>query len=130
MPTPHSIQPCSSTAPVLEATIIANLRALDDGEDAFLAELARVFRSESPSRIAGIRRCSATHASSRLVGMVHALKGSARTLGLVRLADVCQQIESAATEGQFPPPAMLQRLDAEYTAATRALAALGLRQDR
>lgn len=111
-------------APLLDPTIVANLRDLDDGVGEFLAEVVGVFRSEAPSRIRAIS--SAGGNCRELVAIVHALKGSARTIGLLRFAALCQQIESGAKEGRAPDGPTVARLKAEYAAATRALDALPL----
>lgn len=114
--------------PAIDLQIIENLRALDDGGDEFLREVVGVFRAESPARLEAIRRAAEGGAARELVGVAHALKGSARTLGLVRLAAVCQEIESQAKSGSCPGPATLRQLDDEYAAVTGALAEAGVRE--
>lgn len=127
--TPSSV-PCASGAPqpALDLQVIENLRALDDGGDEFLREVVGVFRAESPARLEAIRRAVAGGAARDLVSVAHALKGSARTLGLVRLAAVCQAIESQAKAGACPGADTLRQLDDEYAAVTGALADAGVRE--
>jgi HPt (histidine-containing phosphotransfer) domain-containing protein len=127
MPTPSTTLP-ASTLPPIDLAVIENLRALDDGGDGFLAEVLGMFRAESPARLSAIRCAAAGSGGRELVDVAHALKGSARTLGLLRLADVCQAIESLAKDGQRPDPAILRQLDLEYAAVSGALAAAGVRE--
>jgi HPt (histidine-containing phosphotransfer) domain-containing protein len=128
MTTMPASTPSRPLLPPIDAQVIENLRALDDGGDEFLLEVLSVFRAESPLRLAAIRRAAAGSASRELVGVAHALKGSARTLGLVRLAEVCQEIESLGKSGDCPSEEVLRRLEAEYTAVTEALASVGVRE--
>jgi HPt (histidine-containing phosphotransfer) domain-containing protein len=124
MSAPLSASPADTRLPVLDAGIFANLRELDADEAGFLADVVTLFRAETPPRIAEIRRCTAANAARDLAGVAHALKGSARALGLLRFAEAGQQIESIGMAGRLPCATMLQRLESEFDSATRALAEL------
>lgn len=128
MPTSSVPLPSGSQPPAIDSQVIENLRALDDGGDEFLREVIGVFRAESPSRLAAIRRAASGGAPRELVNVAHALKGSARTLGLVMLAGVCQEIESLAKSGECPAEDLLRRLDGAYAGVTPALAGVGVRE--
>lgn len=127
MPSPVASLRSGGSLPPIDPQVIASLRALDDGGDEFLAEIVGLFRAESPSRLAAIRRAASADACRELVSAAHALKGSARTLGLLRLAEVCERIESVAKAGGCPDDDTLRTLDQEYAAVTGALAGLGVR---
>ncbi len=124
MPKALATPPAGASIPLIDLRVIANIRALDDGADEFLPEIVAMFRAESPARLAQIRRAASARDCRRLVSVAHALKGSARTLGLFRLAEACQQVESLARVGGDPDGDTLQCLDREYAAATAALAGL------
>lgn len=108
--------PLAPDLPVVDRRILGNLQALDD-DDGFVAELAEVFLTESPVRSAALADGARAGRVAELVSMAHAFKGAARTLGLARVAAVCQEIESGAKEGRVPAAALLARLDVEVRAA-------------
>ena len=102
--------------PVMDLQILARLQGMDD-DGTFVAELAAVFLTEAPIRGTAIRGCSHAGRPADVVGLAHALKGSAASLGLVRVQEASRVIEATARRGQVPGAEALARLDRELAAA-------------
>ena len=80
---------------VINWTHLSELRA-DMGDETF-AEVINLFLQEVQS---GIERLSRERSASDLVSEFHMLKGSALSLGLTDLANICANAESMANAGQ------------------------------
>lgn len=64
-------------------------------------ELLRRFAAEAAKNLAENRSALENYSASTLKCNAHKLKSAARTIGAERLAEVCVEIESAATSGDF-----------------------------
>lgn len=76
-------------------------------------ELTTLFLQEAPARLASARAAQATGDVAQLRAMAHSLKSSAGQMGAVRVALLCEQIET-----QDPPPDFAQavsELDEEFS---------------
>jgi two-component system sensor histidine kinase/response regulator len=85
-----------SAAPIVDREA-ALLRM--DGDHELLAEVQQVFVSDSPRRLAAIRGAVANRDAERLRAEGHDLRGSAGTLGALRLVEAARALERAGTEG-------------------------------
>ncbi len=110
--------------PVLDASQIADLVALDKGKGAVFAQFVDLFVSGGGERIAQLRRHSESGDTVALADAAHALRGAAGNVGAVRLSGLCERIELAA-KGQDIGAArdIVALLDAEYAATRAALVA-------
>ncbi len=81
--------------PVLDPATIASLRELsDDGE--FLKEIAGIFLSDTPERIAELERSQAAGDTVTFTRAAHSIKGSAANIGATALGAIASRLESAA----------------------------------
>jgi HPt (histidine-containing phosphotransfer) domain-containing protein len=106
--------------PVIDQRVLANLRALDD-DGTFVSDLVEVFLTESPVRLAALQGLVTTRKFADVMSLAHALKSAARSLGLARMAEACEVVETAGREGRVPDRAALLELETRYASATGAL---------
>jgi HPt (histidine-containing phosphotransfer) domain-containing protein len=94
-----------------------------DESPSLLAELIEVFLSETPQRIAAMRRAVRGGAAGALRMAAHALRGSSTYLGARGMAEICRALE-ALTEAESVDGALLliDRLDHEFQQVKVALA--------
>jgi PAS domain S-box-containing protein len=93
-------------------------RSLGEGyEEGLLGELYALFAKDSPQRVQRMKDAWNANDMTALSKEAHALKGSSRSLGLLRLGQVCQQLEKQ--EGDLK--AALERLEDEFASASQAL---------
>ena len=106
---------------VLDEATVDELRALFAGSD--VTVLVQLFLDHADERLAQIR---STHASGDVDGFrqaCHTVKGSSATLGALRLAAVCSDLEAEAREGRLPPTAAVDALAVELERASGAMRA-------
>ena len=84
----------AKTGTVLDAALAANLRSLEEeGGREFIVDLVETFLRSSKERIEALRDALAADDPEALGAAAHSLKGSAATLGAMRLARLCREIE-------------------------------------
>src|SRR5919201_3030968 len=109
-----------AAAEAVDASVLDRLEAAT-GDPAFVAELVETFLREGPALLRTIRRSDVDDVRRA----AHTLKSNARTFGATALAELCQELESAANTPGFDAAADLPvRIEAEYA---RVAAALGAR---
>jgi HPt (histidine-containing phosphotransfer) domain-containing protein len=89
----------------------SELRALG-GEDAdsMVDELIDMYLEESIVLLEAIQRDHQSSQPQCLARSSHALRSPSATLGALRLAEHCRQVEEASTRGALPPDAVIQEL--------------------
>jgi CheY-like chemotaxis protein/HPt (histidine-containing phosphotransfer) domain-containing protein len=112
-----------SAPPVLDRTVLARLQAeLGDDEPEIIAELIEMFLADSPQQLASMRAALADGAAEIVQRAAHSLKASSASMGAQRLAAACANVELLARDRQLDEiAASLERLDADYAQAERAL---------
>jgi two-component system, sensor histidine kinase and response regulator len=75
--------------------------AIAGGDPALVRELARVFLSELPAKLAALRRATAAGDSEQIRQVAHALKGSAAGVGARAAADASRRLESLGYSGNL-----------------------------
>ena len=88
-----------SALPVLDPTILENLRRLGDQE--FLESLIDDAAQELPQMLGLLMDCWERGNCSQVMQMAHAIKGSASTLGAVRVARLAAEIEEQGKSGRL-----------------------------
>jgi len=112
-------------APCLDPAIIEQLVDLDDGGTGLITELFGLFQEDTPDRLAKL----AVHLEAGEAGpaseLAHALKGSAGTMGAVKLREIAQEIEKATRSGRVDPPivALMPSLNEAYQEVCQAFGA-------
>jgi HPt (histidine-containing phosphotransfer) domain-containing protein len=98
------IDPAAAERPVEAAVIdwakLDELRALQaEGEPDFAQEMVALFLENAPQLITAIRQSIDDLAPPELQRSAHTLKGSSASLGAVRLAELCAELEKLGREG-------------------------------
>ncbi|HET7273437.1 MAG TPA: Hpt domain-containing protein, partial [Rubrobacter sp.] len=101
----------------LDRAAIEDLRELG-GQEMF-SELARTFIDDAGSNLAALRKSVEEGDASSVELIAHTLVGSSGNMGASRMASICSQIESGASEE--PTAALLERLEAEFERVRSAL---------
>lgn len=83
------------------------------GDD--FAELSQLFRQDSPKRLNAMREHLQCGNLPELVRVVHALSGSAASMGATRLSDLCRTFETRLKAGSSDDaPQRLEHISAEF----------------
>lgn len=114
-------------AVTLDPSVLAEMRVeLDDGDGEFVDSVIEAFLEQSSELVATVERAIAAGDRSQLHLAAHTLKGSARSLGAVRLAVLSERLEQGdETLTELAPVAASARVE---LGAVRA--ALGLERQR
>lgn len=102
------------------------LERLRDGMDAeFVIELIGDFFASAPEMLAHMRQKLAQHQAEELRLAAHTLKANSASLGLLRLAELCQKLEELGKADQLDDAtaAYLTEAEAAYEQARVALEA-------
>jgi histidine phosphotransfer protein HptB len=111
-----------SIVPIIDPEAIENLRSLSPDDDSFVRELIGVFLSDTPERIAELRRALESGDASLFVRAAHSIKGSSSNLGASRLRAVAERLEhSSRTAGLAGLTPGLGDLEAEFATARTEL---------
>jgi two-component system sensor histidine kinase/response regulator len=86
---------------------------------ALIVDLVGLFLRDAPGRVEAIERALATPDAEALRQAAHALRGSSRTLGAVRMAGLCRELEEIGASGSVTGAAPLVAQLKEGLALTR-----------
>jgi HPt (histidine-containing phosphotransfer) domain-containing protein len=114
-------------APILDDTVIAELRESTGGDDDFVRELVEAYVSEAMGYLAAMTAAAAAADPAAIVLPAHTLKSSSATLGAMRLAAISRGIEEAARAGREDGLAAdVEQAHLTWAATLKALTAAGL----
>jgi HPt (histidine-containing phosphotransfer) domain-containing protein len=83
--------------PLFDPGAIEQLRKVaGDEASIFIAEVAQLFLQETRKSLVELQRAAAAGDRDGAARIAHSLKSSAATLGLMRLSEACQQLETDA----------------------------------
>ncbi len=103
---------CESIDPEVMIELLDLSRSCESGD--FLGELIDMFYGELGSRLASIREASSSGQFAELDERAHEFKGSCLSLGLARMAALCNQLETLAREGSVEgAQALLEQIEGE-----------------
>ncbi len=105
--------PCMSAA--AQTAGMDELTAMRDmfGED--FAELAVLYLTDSPRRIAALQMAAASKDAAQAARVAHSLSGSCASIGAISLASLCQALEIACKAGNLDRiDSKLQAIGIEY----------------
>ena len=94
----------------------------DDGSD-FVVELIDLYLHGTPQRIQAIREAALEKEWVVLRLTAHTLKGSSSTLGLHRVAQVCEELEATSLSFSDVVDGLAQALESRFVEAREALIA-------
>jgi HPt (histidine-containing phosphotransfer) domain-containing protein len=109
--------------PIIEAEAIANLRALNPGDnDEFLKEIVAIYLEDTPQRIAELEASLAAEEVGTFMRAAHSIKGSSSDLGALRLRAAAETLEHGAKKnGLTGVEAGIATVKLEFAAAESAL---------
>ena len=91
--TPATAESDSPTPVTLDHSVLRSFHALcADDESGVIEELVDVYLDSTPRQLESLRGAIAAHDVPGAVGTLHSMKGSAATIGAVRLAKLCRQV--------------------------------------
>jgi len=106
----------------LDATVLADIRALSGPGEDLLAEVVKLFVADVPDQLVTLRAALDARDAVAARRIAHRLKGSALATGARRLAAACASVEDAAREGDVDrAAAAAATLDDEFRAVRAAL---------
>lgn len=109
----------------LDTTAVQALRESTGDDAAFVAELVRAFLDDSPAQVAALRTAIASGNAGDVRREAHTLKSNAATFGIVRLPQLCRDLENRASTGNLEGAEELAASISDGLAAARpALEAL------
>ena len=113
----------SRDEPVLDATVIASLRALEeDGVPGLLGELVDLFLSDTPARMRNLEDALDGGDAAGVEAEAHALKSSCGNVGATALADLFKEIEALGRDAQMQSvPSLVARTRGEFDDVEQAL---------
>jgi two-component system sensor histidine kinase/response regulator len=87
---------------VLDESVLQELRALTaEGEADIVEQLLRMFILETPGRIENIRGSAIAGNARGVLQTAHLLKGTCRQLGVMAIAEMCQELEARGQSGDL-----------------------------
>ncbi len=103
--------------------MLAGLRGLqEEGEPDVLEELIGLFFEEAPPKLAALREAIEEGDARAVERVAHTLKGSSGSMGAPRMSALCGELERVGgSEDLTRAPGLLDRLEAEFDRACRAL---------
>jgi two-component system sensor histidine kinase/response regulator len=87
---------------LLDESVLEELHGLAmEGEPDIVEQLISMFVLETPGRIENIRGSASAGNPRGVLQTAHLLKGTCRQLGLVAMADICQELETSGKSGDL-----------------------------
>ncbi len=106
------VSSCESIDPEVMIELLDLSRSCESGD--FLGELIDMFYGELGSRLASIGEAASRGQFAELDERAHEFKGSCLSLGLARMAALCNQLETLAREGSVEgAQALLEQIERE-----------------
>jgi PAS domain S-box-containing protein len=121
--------PSASPAPArgiprLDTQLLGHLRSLDGGAGRVLRDVVERFLKTSSMRLQEVQEAAAAGDGAAVARHAHGLRGVSGTVGALALADVCGELERAASSGTGPIAApLLDALASECNAVGAELRA-------
>lgn len=114
----------ADAVPPLDAKVIGELRELQDGgSPGLLAELIDLFLKQGEEKLVELRQALESRNDAVLGRIAHTLKGSAGSLGALRLSGICRELEGALRGNAWPEAEeRVSEVEAEFARVRTALA--------
>jgi HPt (histidine-containing phosphotransfer) domain-containing protein len=113
-----------ASVPTLDPQVLEELRAFSDEEQDLAEELISLFLDDSPTQLLALQTALCETNLPELERHSHRLKGSAGSIGALRLREICAEIEENARKGQPPQSVDAGTLTYEMEALRTALASV------
>ncbi|HEY7023821.1 MAG TPA: Hpt domain-containing protein [Candidatus Limnocylindrales bacterium] len=85
--------------PILDRSVVDELRDSVGGDEDFIADLVSTFVSEGRSHFAAMQAAADASDAAAIVRPAHTLKSSSAALGAMRLSAIAREIETAGRDG-------------------------------
>ncbi|MGG6242071.1 response regulator [Nodosilinea sp. AN01ver1] len=110
-------------AVTFDPLVLARLRkAMGDDTGETIAELIDFYLADTPILLKSIKTAVLQQDLNELQRLAHGLKSSSASLGVMRLSQLCRQLEELAPSGNFKKAAaVLEDVDAEYHTVEMAI---------
>jgi HPt (histidine-containing phosphotransfer) domain-containing protein len=108
--------------PTLDRRVLEELREFSDEEQDLAEELVTLFLEDSPEQLLALQTALQCANLAEVEQRSHRLKGSAGSIGALRLREICAEIESFARNGKPPDVGDTAVLREELEALRGALA--------
>jgi two-component system, sensor histidine kinase and response regulator len=105
----------------LDMKALANIRELDDGEGAILAEVVGIFFDETARHLGGLRNAVAAKDAGELARVAHAFKSASGNVGASGVVKLCRELERIGRSGELADAAPLLREIEQQVEAVRPL---------
>lgn len=105
-------------APTLDTSVLEELRQYSDEEQDLADELIEIFLEDSPKQLMALQRALQNADFGEVEKRSHRLKGSAGSIGALRLREICEALEITARVGTGP---IVPTADADVAAEMEAL---------
>ena len=113
--------------PLLDDSVLTELRASIGGDEEFVRDLVSTFLAEEPANLQQIVDAAARGDAEAIVRPAHTLKSSSAAIGAARLSAISRQIELAGREGRTDELATLAgQASTTWAATVAALREAGL----
>jgi two-component system sensor histidine kinase/response regulator len=104
---------------LLDGSTLAGLRELGGAE---FENLVRLFLTDGAAQIAALREAAGEADAQAIAELAHSLKGSSGTFGATALADICAELQAAASSGDLATALrLIDTVGAGFDRASRAL---------
>jgi HPt (histidine-containing phosphotransfer) domain-containing protein len=114
---------------LLDDAVLAELRSVTGGDDAFILELVETYVAEGTANMEGMLAAAAAGDPAAIVRPAHTLKSSSASLGAMRLSAIARAIEEAGRAGASERLAEdVEQARSTWLATLEAFTAAGLRQ--
>lgn len=102
---PGSSPPQSQAGPpVLDIQVLEELRQYSDKDHDLVQELIQIFLADSPMQLLSLQDALRDENWTEVERRSHRLKGSAGSIGAVRLRELCEEIELHARQRDLAAP--------------------------
>jgi HPt (histidine-containing phosphotransfer) domain-containing protein len=87
-------------APILDVGVVDELRESTGGDDDFVRDLIATYIEEGAAMLDGMADAARGADAPAMVRPAHTLKSSSASIGALRLAAICRELEAAGREGR------------------------------
>ena len=85
---------------IFDQAVVDELRAAIGGDDEFVRDLVATYIEEALLHLDGLEAAAQANDVAAMVRPAHTLKSSSASIGAMRLASICRDIETAGREGR------------------------------
>ena len=112
---------------ILDRAVVDELRTATGGDDEFVLDLVATYVEEARANLDGLEAAARANDPAAMVRPAHTLKSSSASIGAMRLASICRDIETAGREGRSDGlVAAVDLVRSTWTETLEALRSAGL----